>query len=181
MNTIPEAEPSSVTSSSSFQTFQNDRKRRDNINERIQELLQLIPREYFQEYYNGSKDLPPPEEETPNASKLKGTGTRDGKPNKGQILTQAVEYITQLQNEVDSRNREEVELMLKVQKLGKTTGTLIDDINLEDTSAEIELSRIGVGPLAGDGNDRKPAKPQTQPQQSQPHQSFEYGGYSEYN
>ncbi len=39
MNTIPETLSSSVKSNSSNQTFQNDRKRRDNINDRIQELL----------------------------------------------------------------------------------------------------------------------------------------------
>lgn len=160
MNTIPET-PLSVSvksTSSNSQAFHNDRKRRDNINDRIQELLTLIPRDYFQEYYvNGGINMG--EESlvgTPGSNvgtpKPKGTGTKDGKPNKGQILTQAVEYITRLQNQVDAKNREEVEYMLQLSKLAKRAGVHITDINLENTSAEVELAHIGVGPLGGGGN-----------------------------
>nr|CAI6776109.1 BFH_HP1_G0048720.mRNA.1.CDS.1 [Saccharomyces cerevisiae] len=77
------------------------------------------------------------------SSKAKGTGTKDEKPNKGQILTLAVEYISHLQNQVDTQNREEVELMVKATQLAKQTGTIVNDINLENTSAEVALSRIG--------------------------------------
>ncbi|CCD22830.1 Rtg1p NDAI_0A06760 [Naumovozyma dairenensis CBS 421] len=151
MNTIPESVSSSVTSTASMQPFQNDRKRRDNINDRIQELLALIPKEFFTDYYNSINSGESTSGETPGSASTprpKGTGTRDGKPNKGQILTQAVEYITFLQNEVDKRNREEVEMILKIQKLARMVNKSIDDVNLENTSAEVELSKIGVGPLA---------------------------------
>lgn len=199
MNTLPDSLSSSVTSTSSMVTNNNnatatnntpnktmnngqslpvDRKRRDNINERIQELLTLIPSEYFQEYYATSNNNTSSNSATPSAvggvnsgggtgssnsedsavgtpisnfgtPKPKGTGTRDGRPNKGQILTQAVEYINKLQNQVDAKNREEVEYILKLSKLAKIAGVKVTDINLENTSAEVELGRIGVGPLGG--------------------------------
>lgn len=160
MNTIPETLSSSVKSNSSSQTVQSDRKRRDNINDRIQELLALIPREYFHEYYNstsstmgncsnGEDSVAGTPGSAVGTPKPKGTGTRDGKPNKGQILTQAVEYITSLQNQVDAKNREEVEYILRLSKLARAAGVTITDINLENTSAEVELGHIGVGPLGG--------------------------------
>lgn len=197
MNTIPESLSSSVTSTNSMITGNNattanttnnnsqnvavDRKRRDNINERIQELLTLIPSEYFQEYYatssnNNSSNTATPSDGcgtnntgrtgssngedsvvgTPISNfgtpKPKGTGTKDGRPNKGQILTQAVEYVNKLQNQVDAKNREEVEYIVKLSKLAKIAGIEVTDINLENTSAEVELGRIGVGPLGGSGS-----------------------------
>lgn len=200
MTSIPGSVSSSVTSTASNQLSRVDRKRRDNINERIQQLLTMIPNEFFQDYYKNSSGLDsesgfvdtPSSAATPkpgtNAGKVKSTGTRDGKPNKGQILTQAVEYIMSLQNEIDSKNREEVELILKLQDLSKSTGTIVNDINLENTSAEIALAKIGVGSLAGEAevedeqgrqNSRttRPGNPQhTNPKISH----FEYGGYSEY-
>ncbi|CCC71882.1 hypothetical protein NCAS_0I02140 [Naumovozyma castellii] len=176
MNTIPESISSSVTSTASVHAFQNDRRRRDNINDRIQELLSLIPTDFFKEYYNNLENADPGSVETPSGAttpKLKGTGTRDGKPNKGQILTQAVEYITFLQNEVDRRNREEVELILKVQKLSKATGIPITDINVDNTSAEVELANIGVGPLASSGHsDNHAEKKQTE--EAHQHMGYEY-------
>lgn len=159
MDTINEDLSTSVKSNTSMQTFQNDRKRRDNINDRIQELLTLIPKNYFHEYYNstnanGGTSNNGVSAESANMGndlvKNKGTGTKDGKPNKGQILTQAVEYITKLQNQVDERNREEVEKIVKLQKMIKLTNHNLSEgeLNLNNTSAEIELSKIGVGPLA---------------------------------
>ncbi|CCF58811.1 hypothetical protein KAFR_0F02140 [Kazachstania africana CBS 2517] len=176
MDTIPETLSSSVKSTTS-NTFQNDRKRRDNINERIQELLTLIPSEFFADYYNGSAGTdssgPGTMSDTPgSAAKAKGTGTKDGKPNKGQILTQAVEYITNLQNQVDIKNREEIELMMKVQSLIKKTGAIIKDINLDNTSAEVELAKIGVGPLAGTAE---------QTADSKSNEIMNSNGYSEYD
>ncbi|SCU91509.1 LAFA_0F04192g1_1 [Lachancea sp. 'fantastica'] len=166
----PESEASSLPSTAGF-TTENDRRRRDNLNDKMQTLLQVIPEEMFQEYYRrkDSKDMKDSLEldgghNTPgsgnvtgggsaSSSKPKGTGTKDGKPNKGQILTQAVEYMTKLQAQVDTRNREEVELILRVKELSKKTGVALTDINLDNTSAEIALARIGVGPLAGADED----------------------------
>ncbi|SMN20250.1 similar to Saccharomyces cerevisiae YOL067C RTG1 Transcription factor (bHLH) involved in interorganelle communication between mitochondria, peroxisomes, and nucleus [Maudiozyma saulgeensis] len=188
---------SSISSNSGNPAFHNDRRRRDNINERIQELLDMIPEAYFDSYYAKNSEAGTPVNTpggssssvttpaTPNmlstSSKGKGSGTRDGKPNKGQILTQTVEFITRLQNEVDAKNREEVDLMAKVSSLSKKTGTIVNDINLEHTSAEVELAKIGVGPLVGMTQDKTPTENIGQQQQQQQQQTqYDYGGYSEY-
>lgn len=197
MTSVPGSVSSSVTSTASNQLGRVDRKRRDNINERIQQLLTMIPNEFFQEYYKnggdaeyGSGDTSSTATPKPgvNSAKVKSTGTRDGKPNKGQILTQAVEYIMSLQNDIDSHNREEVELILKVQELSNITGTIVNDINLENTSAEVALAKIGVGTLAGEvapeaDQSRQGSQQTRQPAaQYTPHISnFEYGGYAEYD
>lgn len=194
----------SVSSGGSGKT---SRKRHDNMTDKIQELLRLIPEEFFHENYGGDSGTNGnggATGETPGATtpKLKATGTKDGRPNKGQILTQSVEYITHLQNQVDSNNREEIELMMKVSELAKQTGTIVNDINLENTSAEIALANIGVGPLAGaaadsqeeeNGQDSRESTMETNgtfmnaesyenrgsPNKTQM-SKFEYGGYAEY-
>ncbi|GMG44443.1 unnamed protein product [Ambrosiozyma monospora] len=108
-----------------------DRKRRDNMNEKIQELLELIPKSFFED------------------SKDKSSGTKDGKPNKGQILSKSVDYINWLQAQIDERNRKEVELSIKLRNLEISNNVPVSKrMNLLHTSAEIGLSRIGVGPLA---------------------------------
>lgn len=145
--------PNSVASTGSQATNIVDRQRRDNINAKISELLALIPASFFDEYYNrgnsnNESGSSVTDTDINNASRPKGTGTKDGKPNKGQILTQAVEYITYLQNEVDKNNREEFNLMMKIQELSKEEGITVNDLNLENTSAEIMLAKIGVGPLS---------------------------------
>ncbi|AET40047.1 Rtg1p Ecym_5285 [Eremothecium cymbalariae DBVPG len=188
MTSFPGSLPSSIISNGTATSERSERKRRDNINDRIQELLSMIPEEFFQEYYQKKKDLES-EDGTPtgtggtNIGKNKGTGTRDGKPNKGQILTQAVEYVTYLQNQVDLRNREEVELILKVKDLSKQTGSIVNDVNLENTSAEIALAKIGVGPLAGILEEYYGSTSSTGTSNDKQHErnnNFEYGGYSEY-
>ncbi|CEP24499.1 RTG1 [Cyberlindnera jadinii] len=131
-----------------------DRKRRDNMNEKIQELLALIPDHYFSD------------------PKDKSSGTKDGKPNKGQILTKGVEYIQDLQNKIDENNRKEVGLVWKLKKLIDTKGIQVNDINLSNTSAEVVLAGIGVGPLAGT---------QEPPVKKSPNNNFEYGGYDQYS
>ncbi|WPK23870.1 hypothetical protein PUMCH_001120 [Australozyma saopauloensis] len=118
----------------------NERKRRDDINERIQELLTLIPQKYFRE--SAKEGLAGLED---NSSK--STGTKDGKPNKGQILTQAVEYIQALQNSIDENNRKEVELLLKMKTFQmQQEGKVNVPISVGATSAELALGEIGVGP-----------------------------------
>lgn len=115
-----------------------DRKRKDNINQKIQELHKLIPTDFFADL--GEKN----------------TGTKDGKPNKGQILSKSVDYILWLQNEVDVRNRREVELslVLKSVRSPNPVGDLNqgspdnNNNNNNSTVAEVMLGKIGVGPLA---------------------------------
>lgn len=113
----------------------NERKRRDNINDKIQELLMLVPEEWFKENITGK--------ETEEELAMKNSGTKDGKPNKGQILTKSVEYIQYLQNLIDENNRKEVELLLKLKNLG-----LGNKDSIGHTSAEVALGKIGVGPLS---------------------------------
>lgn len=121
----------------------NERKRRDNINERIQQLLTLIPSDFFQDSAkegpgNGYDD-----------GISKSTGTKDGKPNKGQILSKAVEYIQSLQALIDENNRREVELLLRMKTLQlEEQGKTNVPISVGTTSAELALGDIGVGPHA---------------------------------
>lgn len=123
-------EPGSPTSNNPV-----DRKRRDNMNEKIQELLSLIPQPFFDE------------------GKDKSSGTKDGKPNKGQILSKSVEYINHLQGAIDSKNRAEVELSIKLRNLEIANNIPVyQRLNLLHTSAEIGLAKIGVGPLAEQTN-----------------------------
>lgn len=115
----------------------NERKRRDNINEKIQELLSLVPPVYFQE----------PAARDEDDGGTKSTGTKDGKPNKGQILTKSVEYIQYLQNLIDENNRKEVELQLKLKSLKmQHEGRGNAPLSADTTSAELALGEIGVGP-----------------------------------
>ncbi|ODQ77095.1 hypothetical protein BABINDRAFT_24885, partial [Babjeviella inositovora NRRL Y-12698] len=108
-----------------------ERKRRDNINDKIQELLKLIPHSFFTD-------------EQPKA-----TGTKDGKPNKGQILTKGVDYIVFLQNAIDENNRKEVELQMKIKALEqRKLGPNDQRSDFSHTIAEKCLAEIGVGPLA---------------------------------
>lgn len=121
----------------------NERKRRDNINERIQDLLALIPVEYFED--NGKESHMTGYED----AIAKSTGTKDGKPNKGQVLSKSVEYIQSLQNLIDENNRKEVELQLKLKTLQmKQQGKTNVPILAGTTSAELALGEIGVGPHA---------------------------------
>lgn len=127
----------------------NERKRRDNINEKIQELLTLIPAELFQDKETDS-NTKEEGEEAEIAAAMKNSGTKDGKPNKGQILTKSVEYLQFLQNLIDENNRKEVELIMKLKtlELQLEKRALNVPISVGHTSAERALGKIGVGPLS---------------------------------
>ncbi|KAI5951019.1 RTG1 [Candida jiufengensis] len=149
----------------------NERKRRDNINDKIQELLTLIPNEYFitKEDSTSTQNLTTtkikkeesPIEKSPSEEDINNTvsktGTKDGKPNKGQILTKSVEYLQSLQNLIDENNRKEVELIMKLEnlKLKKSKHQQLNNgenvpIRIGYTSAERALGEIGVGPCSED-------------------------------
>ncbi|CAL1204031.1 unnamed protein product [Candida parapsilosis] len=138
----------------------NERKRRDNINDKIQELLTLIPSEFFEiKEESKSKTESSPSDRSPNDDDVNNTasktGTKDGKPNKGQILTKAVEYLQSLQNLIDENNRKEVELIMKLEtlKLKKKNNGVVNEsipIRIGYTSAEKALGEIGVGPCSED-------------------------------
>lgn len=186
----------------------DDGSKRGNINELIQELLTIIPEPFFQEYYRKNSD---PKVKEEHLSRSKGASANANKPTKGQILTQAVEYVNSLQEQVDLKNREEVELILKIKELSKETGSIVNDLNLDNTSAEIALARIGVGPLAGmyeketisnharpssnedaaaaaaaaaaahPGSSNEPSELAQPVRKEPPIYKFDYGGYREYN
>lgn len=140
----------------------NERKRRDNINEKIQELLTLIPPELFQDTNKDAKnsgktkDVDSDErdklatDENEIAAAMKNSGTKDGKPNKGQILTKSVEYLQYLQNLIDENNHKEVELIMKLRTLELRSQNKSSNIpiNVGTTSAEKALGKIGVGPMS---------------------------------
>ncbi|KAI9475858.1 MAG: hypothetical protein EXX96DRAFT_484936 [Benjaminiella poitrasii] len=75
-----------------------ERRRRDNINERIQELCSLLPETYL--FEGGSSN----------------SNTTNNKPNKGFILKKSVDHIRQLQQEVQTYHKrvEELERTLKM-------------------------------------------------------------------
>lgn len=109
-----------------------ERRRRDNINEKIQELATLVPESMLlapDSYAQGSLNT--------------GVLTKDGKPNKGTILTKSVEYIRQLQNVIDEQNRREAELQELVQSLQRRLGVTVTQFG--KTSAELMLAKI-LGP-----------------------------------
>lgn len=131
----------------------NERKRRDNINDKIQELLTLIPSEFFQSNTdsNTKAGTKVAKENSPDEDSMKNSGTKDGKPNKGQILTKSVEYLQYLQNLIDENNRKEVELIMRLKTLElKTSNRLKGNIPIRVgyTSAEKALGEIGVGPCS---------------------------------
>ncbi|KAG7877153.1 hypothetical protein KL906_002012 [Ogataea polymorpha] len=113
-----------------------DKKRKDNMNEKIYELYESIPSDLFVD------------------SKDKSSGTKDGKPNKGQILSKAVEYISKLQADIDEKNRKEVELSIRLRNLEIAQNVPASQrFNLLHTSAELGLAKIGVGPLAQESSE----------------------------
>lgn len=124
----------------------NERKRRDNINEKIQELLLLIPGELFTDLKEKATPIPKNDEEADIQAAMRNSGTKDGKPNKGQILTKSVEYLQQLQNQIDENNRKEVELIMKLKSL-EQQGAGASGAGTAHTSAERALGKIGVGPF----------------------------------
>lgn len=116
-----------------------ERRRRDNINDRIQELSTLIPENFLNEpIIGGSPSLgpmgSPPPSQTP--------GTKDGRPNKGTILIKSVEYIKKLQTVIDEQNQREIDMYERLNILERQLG--IPETKLETSSAELALARLGI-------------------------------------
>lgn len=128
----------------------HERKRRDNNNEKIQELLALIPQSYFDEDESAKKEGTSADDISGSygaASTVKGSGTKDGKPNKGQILTKSLDYIRDLQRAIDQNNQEEVQLLMKLELLKRKKNMVPSNtpIKLGHTSGQWALGEIGVG------------------------------------
>jgi hypothetical protein len=105
-----------------------ERRRRDNINEKIKELSELIPEKFLMAGMDQQA--------------LQKGG--DDRPNKGTILSRSVDYIRQLQSIIDEQNRAEVEFQERVNGLQRELGAEITEFKF--TSAELALSRLGIGP-----------------------------------
>ncbi len=131
-------------------------KRKDIVNEKIQELATIIPESFL---------LAPVKSQTAGTVLTSpqfhpvNTGTKDKRPNKGTILIKSVEYIKMLQQLIDEQNRQEVELQDQLRNLEVTSG--LDPSDFATTSAEKALANLGV--LSADeededdtGNDGRP-------------------------
>jgi hypothetical protein len=127
------ATPSTIASAAAAAA--ESARRKDTLNEKITELLELLPPALFAD------------------TRERSTGTKDGRPNKGQVLSKAVDYIGQLQEAVDARNREEVALALALraqqQQQQQQNGSPSAAAQVaQATVAEEMLASVGVGPLA---------------------------------
>lgn len=118
-----------------------ERRRRDNLNERIQELATLVPESLLNK-------LDP----VGSPGSHQNTLTKDGKPNKGTILTRSVEYIRHLQQVIDEQNQQELNLRETIHTLQRQLG--VEETIFGSTSAEIALAKIR-GESVGDDLDNE--------------------------
>ncbi|PKY32103.1 HLH-domain-containing protein [Rhizophagus irregularis] len=98
-----------------------ERRRRDNINEKIQELSTLLP-----DLYVDSAN----------------------KPNKGVILRKSVDYIRRLQSMVEQERNRNVKLETQVRELSSQSGIPIDN-NSGSASSRSDLNNSSSGGLFG--------------------------------
>lgn len=115
-----------------------ERRRRDNINDRIHELSTLIPEAFLNEPLAGSPILGPMGSPPPSQV----PGTKDGRPNKGTILIKSVDYIRKLQTVIDEQNQREIEMYDRLNILERQLG--MPETRLETSSAELALARLGI-------------------------------------
>ncbi|CAO3608673.1 unnamed protein product [Cunninghamella blakesleeana] len=91
-----------------------ERRRRENINDRIQELGSLLPQAMLDEITNGGSGPHSPSTSTGHPSSttttIAGGNNISGKPNKGAILRKSVDHIKLLQQEVKSYQQRVKEL-----------------------------------------------------------------------
>jgi len=107
-----------------------ERRRRDLINEKIQELGKLLP-----EDMDGSGSSNPPELSAAMSGGSQ-SNTKDAKNNKGVILKRSVDYILQLQQ--SKRDLEDRERLLQQQTR---------DMEQRQRGLEELVTRLGGGPL----------------------------------
>ncbi|KAK6197545.1 uncharacterized protein RJT21DRAFT_58160 [Scheffersomyces amazonensis] len=135
----------------------NDKKsdpgRVDLVTSKIQELLTLIPPEFFQDTVKSNKNGKPPikqendenEDDEDEDGNPRTSGTRDGKPNKGQILTKSLEYIEYLQKLIDDNNHAEARLKKRLKEQEDRAGLQNSQLSIGPTSGERALGEIGIG------------------------------------
>lgn len=107
-----------------------ERRRRDNINEKIKELSELLPEQYLTAAAESSS---------------KGNAKDDNRPHKGTILALSVEYIRKLQLVIDEQNHKELEHQQTINDLETRLG--ITPTEFTYTTAEKALSRLGLRPI----------------------------------
>lgn len=82
--------------------------------------------------------------------------TKDGRPNKGTILSRSVDYIRYLQGVIDDQNCKELELQEYVQSLQRQLGVEVTQFG--PTSAELALARIRGEGMVGTDDDPNSAE-----------------------
>ena len=146
---------------------QSSTKTANDVTDKIKELYMIMPKEIFQEHnHHESTSMTSPATE----KNLKTAIPDDKKiPNKGKILTEAVTYISSLQNNVDCVNRKEVEVKNKlrelfhdmdaegieyrdiIQEFASKDSNLLSALKSNNTTAEILLYELmDIGPLANE-------------------------------
>ncbi|ODQ63764.1 hypothetical protein NADFUDRAFT_4068, partial [Nadsonia fulvescens var. elongata DSM 6958] len=106
-----------------------EKRRRDNMNERIEELASLMPESFLYELgENGdySDPLQHPMSQPANTSATSPTTAilikPDFKPNKGTVLAKCVEYIQRVHSVIDEQNAQELQLRQLVNDLEERCG-----------------------------------------------------------
>ncbi|KAG4303852.1 hypothetical protein PORY_002740 [Pneumocystis oryctolagi] len=102
-----------------------ERRRRDNINEKIQELANLVSENLFSNKIGSSVNA-------------KNVNCSDSKLNKGEILRKSVDYIRNLQNYINELNTRSQWLESEVIRLGGNVNTVIKANSLSDTLSNID-------------------------------------------
>ncbi|CAN6625341.1 hypothetical protein TRVA0_010S01442 [Trichomonascus vanleenenianus] len=144
-----------------------ERRRRDNINEKIKELADLVPEPFLL----GQPDA--------NGNYSTVGIAKDEKPNKGTILSKSVDYIKHLQHVIDEQNRRELELQELVQSLQQAAGQPVTEFGY--TSAELELSKLGIGPkpvVAATGTSEATATGDISSNDDKTNEYFDYNSYN---
>lgn len=88
-----------------------ERRRRDNINEKIQELATLVSKNPFKDKIKSNTDI-------------KNINNTDFKPNKGEILRKSVDYIRYLENHINELNSRSQWLESEVIRLGGNSNAI---------------------------------------------------------
>lgn len=133
-------------------------KTANDVTEKIKELYMIMPKEIFEK--NTELSIPGKTQSREAAGKI---------PNKGKILCEAVNYISTLQNSVDTVNRKEVEMknMLRdlfhqmdeknidysdiIQNFASKDSDFLSSLKSNSTTAEVLLYELmDIGPLSNE-------------------------------
>lgn len=157
-------------------------KTANDVTEKIKELYMVMPKEIFDE--NTELSIP---------GKTKSKGPAEKIPNKGKILCEAVNYISSLQNNVDTVNRKEVEMknMLRdlfhqmdeknidysdiIQSFASKDSNFLSSLKSNSTTAEVLLYELmDIGPLSNDAGNNNGSSGSEVPQSATPQMGNAY-------